>query len=185
MTIVIRKNSSAHSNTHYPTNVFMDHDILLISAVMHFSRQKPRLEAAKVMPRPRLDVFMPHLGLVSVSILSYVTISLFITFIHSSFVYMCLRPLRQAFSLIHTLGFLTALPQPRLVNAASVSVSLKLPHPRHWILVNLLIFISRWLKLGYLVVITVSFISNVTSTWNQYEETICLPCTTNLRSKVF
>jgi len=52
-------------------------------------------EAAKVLPR--LEVLMPRLGLASVLMLSYATISLFMTFIHSSLVYMCLRPLRQNF----------------------------------------------------------------------------------------
>jgi len=33
-------------------------------------RQKPRFEAAKVLPRPRLDVLMPRLGLASVSMLT-------------------------------------------------------------------------------------------------------------------
>jgi len=31
--------------------------------MMYVSRQKPRLEAAKVQPRPRLDILMPRLGL--------------------------------------------------------------------------------------------------------------------------
>jgi len=55
---------------------------------MYVSRQKPRL-----------DVLMPRLGLASVSMLTskLVTISLFITFIHLSFVFMCLRLLRQNF----------------------------------------------------------------------------------------
>jgi len=56
--------------------------------VMYVSRQKLRLEAAKVLSRPRLDVLMPRLGVASVSVLwplSYDTISLFITFIHSSY----------------------------------------------------------------------------------------------------
>jgi len=35
---------------------------------MYVSRQKPRLEAAKVLPRPRQDVLMPRLGLASVSV---------------------------------------------------------------------------------------------------------------------
>jgi len=56
---------------------------------MYASRQKPRLEIVKVLPRPRLNVLMPRLGLnVMISTLRYdVTISLSITFIHSSFVY--------------------------------------------------------------------------------------------------
>jgi len=52
------------------------------------------LEAATVLPWPRLDVLMPRHGLASVSMLwplSYVTLSLFITFIHSSFVYVCFQ----------------------------------------------------------------------------------------------
>jgi len=51
---------------------------------MYVSRQKPRLEAAKVLlARPRLNVLMPRLGLnVMTSKLRY--ISLFITFTQSS-----------------------------------------------------------------------------------------------------
>jgi len=44
------------------------------------------LEAAEVPHRPRLDVLMPRLGIMLCP-LSYVTISLFITFLHSSFLY--------------------------------------------------------------------------------------------------
>jgi len=58
---------------------------------MYVSRQKTRLEAAKVLPRPRLSLNI----MASVSSqfkalepLSYVTISLFITFINS-FLYVC------------------------------------------------------------------------------------------------
>jgi len=66
--------------------------IVIDSDVCLEAEASPRgsLEAAKVLPRPRPDVFMPRLGLASVSMLwslSYVTISLFITFIHSSFVH--------------------------------------------------------------------------------------------------
>jgi len=79
-------------------------------AVMYVSRQKSCLKAAKVLPQPRLEVLMPclaswsllrpHLSLVSSASsrlkasepLSYITILLFITFIHSSFLYMCMRP---------------------------------------------------------------------------------------------
>jgi len=57
--------------------------------------QKPRLELAKELPRPHLNVLMPRLG--QLWPLSYVTLSLFITFNHLSFVCMCLRPLRQNF----------------------------------------------------------------------------------------
>jgi len=69
------------------------------------------LEAAKALPWPRLDVLMPRLGLASVwmlSPLSYVTISSFITFIHPSFVHMCLRPFRQNFIYMYKTPFLYA-----------------------------------------------------------------------------
>jgi len=71
---------------------------LLISEVCLEAETSPLgdLEVAKVLPRPRLDVLMTRLGLddmASVSSLldameplGYVTISLFITFTHSSFV---------------------------------------------------------------------------------------------------
>jgi len=70
---------------------------MIYSDVCLEAEASPRgsLVSAKVLPR--LDVLMPRLGLASVSMLSYVMISLFITFIHSSLVYMCLRPLRQNF----------------------------------------------------------------------------------------
>jgi len=62
--------------------------------VMHVSRQKPRLEKTsrqQVLPRPRLDVLMHRLGFDRCYgfglVFYYVTISMFITFIHSSFVY--------------------------------------------------------------------------------------------------
>jgi len=92
------------------------------------------------MPRPRLDILVPRLGLNAMtSNLRYdLTTSLFIKFIQSSFVDMCLRPLSQnfiyvqnsvfrcklnvfgvcvlprEFRLIHLglHGFLTALPRP-------------------------------------------------------------------------
>jgi len=38
---------------------------------MYVSRQKPRLEAAKVLPRPHLDVLMPRLGLALVLMLTF------------------------------------------------------------------------------------------------------------------
>jgi len=50
-----------------------------ILPVMYVSRQKPRLEAAKVLSRPRLDVLMPRLGLdvmASGLVSSHVTISI-------------------------------------------------------------------------------------------------------------
>jgi len=55
---------------------------------------KSAASATKVQPRPRLNVLMPRLGLnvmASVSFLLTYTISLFISFIYSSLIYMCLR----------------------------------------------------------------------------------------------
>ena len=41
--------------------------INMLASVMYVLRQISRLEAAKVLPRPRLDALMPRLGLASAS----------------------------------------------------------------------------------------------------------------------
>jgi len=61
----------------------------MVFAVMHVSRQKPRLEAAKVLPRPGLHVVKPRLGLnVMTSKLRYdIIIHNFHPFIFSVYVF--------------------------------------------------------------------------------------------------
>jgi len=54
-------------------NIAMRYRALVITAsdvcLMYLSRQKPRLEVAKVFPRPRLDDLMARIGLDSASML--------------------------------------------------------------------------------------------------------------------